>query len=137
MKRGSKHGVAGFLEEKPVCAPSLRSGLEDWDSICYAPSTQGDTMPRANPEERLRKIEEKQARLKAEAQRLKARTRQNRRKRENRRKILAGAMLLDSVEQGDFPEKLFLSHMDKFLTRDHERALFDLPPRAAKSQPDG
>lgn len=86
-------------------------------------------MPRANPEERLRKIEEKQARLKAEAQRLKARTRQNRRKRETRRKILAGAMLLDSVEQGDFPEKLFLSHMDKFLTRDHERALFGLPPR--------
>ena len=91
-------------------------------------------MPRANPEERLRKIEEKQARLKAEAQRLKARTRQNRRKRETRRKILAGAMVLDRVEQGDLPEKLFLSDMDKFLTRDHERALFDLPPRAAKEE---
>jgi len=86
-------------------------------------------MPRANPEERLRKIEEKQARLKAEAQRLKARTRQNHRKRETRRKILAGAMVLDWVERGELAEKLFLSGMDKFLTRHHERALFGLPPR--------
>jgi len=89
-------------------------------------------MPRANPEERLRKIEEKQARLKAEAQRLKARTRQNRRKRETRRKILAGAMVLDWVERGELAEQLFLSGIDQFLTRDHERALFDLPPRPTK-----
>jgi len=89
-------------------------------------------MPRVNEEERIRKLEEKQARVTAEIQRVKARQRHNRRKRETRRKILAGAMVLDRVEQGDLPEKLFLSDMDKFLTRDHERALFDLPPRAAK-----
>ena len=86
-------------------------------------------MPRANPQERLRKIEEQQARLKAEAQRLKARARETARKRETRRKILAGAMVLDRVERGVLPEQLFLRDMDQFLSRDHERAVFGLPPR--------
>ena len=86
-------------------------------------------MPRANPQERLRKIEEQQARLKAEAQRVKARAREAERKRETRRLILYGAMLKDRMARGEVPEKVILADMDKFLTRDHERALFDLPPR--------
>ena len=86
-------------------------------------------MPRANPQERLRKIEEKQARLKAEAQRVKARAREAERKRETRRLILYGAMLKDRIARGEVPEKVIMADMDKFLTRDHERALFNLPPR--------
>ena len=85
-------------------------------------------MPRANPQERRRKLEEKQARIKAELQRLNARERQAERKRETRRKILAGAMVLDRVERGAVAEKLFLDDMDRFLERDKDRALFDLPP---------
>ena len=91
-------------------------------------------MPRAKPEERRRKLQEKQARIKAELQRLDARERQAERKRETRRKILAGAMVLDRVARGEVTEKLFLADMDRFLERDQERALFDLPPKAAKSQ---
>lgn len=94
-------------------------------------------MPRANPEERRAKLKEKQARIKAELQRLDARERQAERKRETRRKILAGAMVLDRVDRGELAEKLFLRDMDRFLERPHERALFDLPPRATKSSPDG
>ena len=86
-------------------------------------------MPRANPQERLRKLEEKQARVTAEIQRVKARQRQNQRKRETRRKILAGAMVLDRVARGVLTEQLFLRDMDEFLERPHERALFELPPR--------
>jgi len=86
-------------------------------------------MPRANPQDRLRKIEEKQARLKAEAQRVKARAREAERKRETRRLILYGAMLKDRIARGAVSEKLIMADMDQFLTRDHERALFDLPPR--------
>ena len=89
-------------------------------------------MPRANPQERLRKIEEKQARLKAEAQRVKARARESERKRETRRLILYGAMLKDRIARGKVSEKLILADMDQFLTRDHERALFNLPPRPPK-----
>ena len=87
-------------------------------------------MPRANPEERRRKLQEKQARIKAELQRLDARERQAERKRETRRKILAGAMVLDRVARGEVTEKLFLADMDRFLERDQERALFGLPPRS-------
>ena len=86
-------------------------------------------MPRANPQERRRKLEEKQARIKAELQRLDARERQAERKRDTRRKILAGAMVLDRVARGVLTEQLFLRDMDEFLDRPHERALFELPPR--------
>ena len=91
-------------------------------------------MPRANPSERIRKLQEKQARVTAEIQRAKARQRQNQRKRDTRRKILLGAMLLDRIERGKVPEKVVMADMDQFLTRDHERALFDLPPRAASEE---
>ena len=86
-------------------------------------------MPRAKPEERRRKLQEKQARIKAELQRLDAREHQAERKRETRRKILAGAMVLDRVARGELTEKLFLDDMDRFLERDQERALFGLPPK--------
>ncbi len=90
-------------------------------------------MPRANPQERRRKLQEKQARLKAELQRLDARERQAKRKHETRRKILLGAMVLDRIARGVVTEKLVLADMDSFLERDQDRALFDLPPRSAST----
>ena len=60
---------------------------------------------------------------------MKAREHQVERKRDTRRKILAGAMVLDRVERGELTEKLFLDDMDRFLERDQDRALFGLPPR--------
>jgi len=92
-------------------------------------------MPRANPQERMRKLEEKRARINAEIQRVKAREHQAERKRETRRKILAGAMVLDRVARGEVTEKLFLDDMDRFLERDQDRALFDLPPRPPQQEP--
>ena len=82
----------------------------------------------------MRKLEEKRARINAEIQRVKAREREAERKRDTRRKILAGAMVLDRVERGELSEKLFLGDMDRFLERDRERALFGLPPRPAKQE---
>ena len=98
--------------------------------ICYAYSTQGEGMPRANPQDRMRKLEEQRARINAAIQRVKAREHQAERKRETRRKILAGAMVLDRVARGAVAEKLFLDDMDRFLERAQDRALFDLPPKA-------
>ena len=86
-------------------------------------------MPRANPQERRRKLEEKQARIKAELQRLDARERETKRKRETRRKILLGAMVLDRIARGEVSETVVKADMDRFLDRPQERALFDLPPR--------
>ena len=87
-------------------------------------------MPRAEPTERLRKLEEAQARLNAEIQRVKGRAAQEARKRDTHRKILAGAMTLDRVARGEVSEQRFLEDMDRFLDKDRDRAVFDLPPRS-------
>ncbi len=86
-------------------------------------------MPRAKPADRIRQLEEQRARINAEIQRVRSRESQEERKRETRRKILAGAMVLDRVKRKDLSEKLFKADMDRFLERDQDRALFGLPPR--------
>ena len=87
-------------------------------------------MPRAEPTERLRKLEESHARLAAEIQRVKGRAAQEARKRDTHRKILAGAMTLDRVARGEVSEQRFLEDMDRFLDKDRDRAVFELPPRS-------
>ena len=39
-------------------------------------------------------------------------------------------MVLDRLARGESAEKLFKADMDRFLEREQDRALFDLPPRA-------
>ena len=87
-------------------------------------------MPRAEPEARVKKLEEAQARLNAELQRARGRLAQEKRKRDTHRKILAGAMALDRVERGEVSEQRFKADMDRFLDKDRDRELFGLPPRA-------
>ena len=89
-------------------------------------------MPRAKPADRIRQLEEQRARINAKIQRVRSRESQEERKRETRRKILAGAMVLDRVKRKDLSEKLFKADMDRFLERDQDRALFGLPPRTAE-----
>ena len=91
-------------------------------------------MPRAKPEDRIRQLEEQRARINAEIQRVRSRESQEERKRETRRRILAGAMVLDRVARKELAEKLFKADMDRFLERDQDRALFGLPPRPAKQK---
>ena len=57
------------------------------------------------------------------------------RKRETHRKILVGAMVLDQVERGKWPEKSLKAALDRFLEREQDRALFELPPRPANREP--
>ena len=88
-------------------------------------------MPRAEPTERLRKLEESQARLRSEIQRVRGRAAQEARKRDTHRKILIGAMVLDQVQRGEWPQERLQVAMDKFLEKDRDRAVFDLPPRSS------
>ena len=92
-------------------------------------------MPRAEPNARVKKLEEAEARIKAELQRARARIAQEARKRDTHRKILAGAMVFDRVERGELTEQRFKADMDKFLEKDRDRAVFDLPPRSPAQQP--
>ena len=41
-----------------------------------------------------------------------------------------GAVNVRRVERGEGPEKRLKAAMDRFLDRDQERALFELPPRS-------
>ena len=92
-------------------------------------------MPRAEPNARVKKLEEAQARLNAELQRARGRAATAARKRDTHRKILAGAMVFDRVQRGELSEQRFKADMDKFLEKDRDRAVFDLPPRSITQQP--
>ena len=76
-------------------------------------------------EERLKQLKAKQQKIDARRRALEARqTRQA----DTRRKFLAGAIVLAQVER-DAPAKAqFRQWLDQSLTREDDRALFDLPP---------
>ena len=82
----------------------------------------------ANTTDRLKKLEEQRARINAEIQRVRAREQQQARKDDTRRKILVGSMLLQLVEDGEWPEDKLRARLDTYLVRVDDRALFELPP---------
>jgi large subunit ribosomal protein L7/L12 len=45
---------------------------------------------------------------------------------DTRRKILAGALILDIISKDDAAKNKFMPQLDKYLTRDDDRALFNL-----------
>ena len=82
----------------------------------------------ANTTDRLKRLEEQRARINAEIQRVRAREQQQARKDDTRRKILVGSMLLQLVEDGEWPEDKLRARLDTYLVRADDRALFELPP---------
>ena len=91
-------------------------------------------MPRAEPTDRIHQLEESCARINAEIQRVKGRAQQEERKRETRRKILVGSMVLGLVQRGEWPEERLKAALERFLEREQDRALFGLLPRPAKQE---
>jgi hypothetical protein len=81
------------------------------------------------PSDRLQKLEERQRRLCEQIERARAAADQQERKRDARRKIIVGAMVLGLVERGEWPRERLLAKLDEHLSRKHDRALFGLPPR--------
>ena len=80
----------------------------------------------ATLETKLKQLKTRQVRLEA---RKKALASRRTRKDDTRRKILAGAIVLARVAQGQIPEPEFRAWLDAALTRSDDRALFDLPAR--------
>jgi hypothetical protein len=82
---------------------------------------------------RIRALDERLARLRAERIRLAARVSITERKRDTRRKILIGAAVLAAVDHEGVPvfrsQSDLLLWLDARLTRPHDRAVFDLCPR--------
>ncbi len=57
------------------------------------------------------------------------------RKKDTRRKILIGSMLLEAMRKNAQTNSQYLDHLGKYLTRNDDRALFDLPSIQENSAP--
>ena len=85
-------------------------------------------------EDKIKGIEEKAAKqikqLKAKQEQIEARKltalMKGNRASETRRKILAGALILEIMEKDEAAKTRFMNQLDKYLTRDDDRALFNL-----------
>ena len=88
------------------------------------------------PRSKLEIARQKAERANAFLQKLEAQARSKvageNRKLDIRRKVLLGAYLLGKIQKDDDMKAQILAEMDKYLVRDAERALFDLPPLPRK-----
>ena len=83
-------------------------------------------MSRKTPEEKLQELTKKKAQLAAQITRTKAQVRGQERKRDTRRKIIAGALALEHAEQDTQFGQALRFLLDKHVTRPADRELFDL-----------
>ncbi len=101
-------------------------------SPSFPPPTRTLNMPKI--EERIETLKARLKELEAHKGKVEARKRfllaRRARKDDTRRKILAGATVLTKVDAGELDPKTFRKWLDQVLTRNDERALFDLPPRS-------
>ena len=94
-------------------------------------------------EDKIKDIEEKAAKqikqLKAKQEQIEARKltalMKGNRASETRRKILAGALILEIMEKDEAAKTRFMNQLDKYLTRDDDRALFNLKPLEKETDP--
>lgn len=86
----------------------------------------------AAAEKRAQEAAKRLKQLKAQREMIEARKLQTilkgQRADDTRRKILAGALVLDMMERDEQTRAKFLARLDKYLTRTDDRALFGLPP---------
>lgn len=77
--------------------------------------------------EQIRALEDKRRKLDAQIARLHAAGRAEARKRDTRRKILAGAVVLNQAEENETAKARLWKLLDQALVKDRDRELFDLP----------
>lgn len=91
----------------------------------------------AGIEDKIKALEEKLKQAKAQKAKIEARKKaaeaKVQRSQDTRRKVLAGAMVLDMMERDESDRKRFLERLDKYLTRVDDRALFNLQVTATES----
>ena len=75
---------------------------------------------------RLEQLLKKQEELKAQIRKEKNKLSQAERKKDTRRKILLGALMMDMMKKGELDEKKIMKRLDGFLTKEIDRKLFNL-----------
>lgn len=81
---------------------------------------------RRTPEQQLDDLREQEKRLKARIQKKSAQVRSAERKKDTRRKIIAGALALEHAEQDPNFGIVLKQLLREYVTRPEDRALFDL-----------
>ena len=76
---------------------------------------------------RLEQLLKKQEELKAQIRKEKNQLVLAERKKDTRRKILLGALMLDLMKKGELDDKKIMKRLGGFLSRDTDRQLFDFP----------
>jgi large subunit ribosomal protein L7/L12 len=76
---------------------------------------------------KLKRLIEKRDAVNARIKQEQNKLRSNERKSDTRRKILAGAAVLQWASRDDAFSKLLMAELGKFLVREDDRALFNLP----------
>jgi septal ring factor EnvC (AmiA/AmiB activator) len=85
-------------------------------------------MDMASRDEKLKKLEERQSQLKSQIQKLRTKEATEDRKRDTRRKVVLGAVLMEMVKSGEWTDDKLRGLLDRKLTRPRDRELFDLAP---------
>ena len=76
---------------------------------------------------KLEQLLRKQEELKAQIRQEKNKLDQAERKKDTRRKILLGALMMDMMKKGELDEKKIMKQLDSFLTKETDRKLFNFP----------
>ena len=82
---------------------------------------------------RLEQLLKKQEELKAQIRKEKNKLVLAERKKDTRRQILLGALMIDMMKKGELDEKKIMKRLDGFLSRDSDRKLFDFSLSRTKS----
>lgn len=84
---------------------------------------------------KLQDLLEKRKKLDAQIQAVRSKEVARKRKEDTRRKILAGAAILEEVAAGGFPEEKLRKILDARIVRPGDRALFSLPAKPEQPRP--
>ena len=83
----------------------------------------------AKHDKKIEALKAEQKRISAQMARLRASQRTDERKRDTRRKILVGAVVMNQAETNDSARTRLWTLLDKALEKDRDRELFGLKPR--------
>lgn len=81
--------------------------------------------------EKLEELQKKEAQIKAQIQAIKARDSDEERKRDTRRKILIGGIVLAKVKRGEWGKDKLEALLSNELKAERDRELFGFPPLAS------
>lgn len=87
----------------------------------------------ATREERLKALEQRQAQIQAQIQAIKAREAGQERKNDTRRKVILGGVVIRLIKDGELREADVRQWLDRLLTAERDRRLFNLSPHSAAS----